>query len=251
MMFLSTFMRQTWCDCREALAFVGRWFLSYGLWALLALGIGAVLAVVWLLPADDTLLAAMQPSERESQDSLRAWARQISYYGDFAGFNLVLFVGLQVAGRLMKSRRLVRIAIASLLCAGLTGLTANIIRSTTGRPRPYTHLPDVLHGPSFSSKYQSLPSAHTATSFGGALPVLLTLPAVGAPLTVAAASVGWSRMQLERHHPTDVLASILLALMFSLPLSRWAMLEPLPLRSPPTDGSMQADHAPIAPRPPH
>jgi membrane-associated phospholipid phosphatase len=35
--------------------------------------------------------------------------------------------------------------------------------------------------------------------------VLMVMPAVGIPATAVAAGICWSRMQLNRHYPTDVL----------------------------------------------
>ena len=188
------------------------------------LALTVLAGVIWVLPWDDAAPLVLKPADQEARESVKQAAQALSFYGDFAGFNVVLFAVLLSVGWLLRSRKFMRLAVASLLCACLSGLFANVIRSTTGRPRPSTKAEDRLHGPSFSSAYQALPSAHTATAFGGALPVLLSAPVTGTPLTLVAVGVGWSRMQLNRHHLTDVLASVLLSFLFSLPLTRWAML---------------------------
>lgn len=210
-------------DCLQALGFTWCWFCRRWLVILLVLGAAVVAGVSWVLPLDGSSPLVFKPRDPELRQSVKEAANALSFYGDFAGFNVVLFIGLLAAGWLLRSRKLMRIAVASLLCACLSGLCANVIRSATGRPRPSTKVEDRLHGPSFTSAYQALPSAHTATAFGGSFPVLMSTPVMGAPLTMIAAGVGWSRLQLNRHHLTDVLASVLLSFIISLPLTQWAV----------------------------
>lgn len=210
-------------DCLQALGYTWRWFSLPRPWLVAGLAVVVAAGVVWVLPWDDAAPLVLKPADKEARESVKQVAQALSFYGDFAGFNLVLFAGLLSAGWLLRSRKFMRLAVASLLCAALSGLCANVIRSATGRPRPSTKVEDRLYGPSFTSAYQALPSAHTATAFGGAFPVLLSMPVAGAPLTVVAAGVGWSRLQLNRHHLTDVLASVLLSFLFSLPLTQWAV----------------------------
>ncbi len=208
-------------DLRQALCFTRAWF---GRWAWLTLGLLAValLCVWWMRPLDELAGQAVAVSNRSSA-LCKPVARSLSYLGDFLGFNVVLFVVLQVAGWSLRSRQLVRVAVASLLCACLSGAAANLVRGVVGRPRPCTARVDGLYGPSLRGDMHSLPSAHTATAFGSALPVLSSLPELGVPLTLFAGGVAWSRLQLERHHLTDVLVSVVLSGLFSLPLSHWAM----------------------------
>lgn len=216
-------LRLFWRDVRQAFralhGWTGRnWSLLLTTW-LVVIGAG----IVYLLPQDDALLHSLRSRPAQSRTAANDLARNLSYYGDFVGFNLGTFFILQVVGWWRRSRRLQRVAVASLLCASLSGLSANVVRMAAGRPRPSTQARDVLHGPTLDFKYQSLASAHTATAFGGALPVLQSVPVVGVPLTTIAVGVGWSRLHLNRHHPTDVLVSFFIAFMFSIPLSRWAL----------------------------
>lgn len=208
-------------DLRQALRFTRAWFGRWA-WVALSLLVMTLLCVWWLRPLDEVVSEAVAVSNGSSA-MLKPMARTLSYIGDFLGFNVVLFVVLQVAGWSLRSRRLVRVAVASLLCACLSGATANLVRGIVGRPRPCTALTDGLYGPSLRGDMHSLPSAHTATAFGAALPVLSNIPELGVPLTVFASGVAWSRLQLERHHLTDVLVSVVLSGLFSLPLSHWAM----------------------------
>jgi len=225
---MKIFLRLLRRDCVQALRYTRLWFYTYWLPVALVLGAATLVGLVWLVPLDDSSFFVLRSPDKAVSQGVKETAQAFSYWGDFAGFNVALFVLLQAVGWLLRSRWFMRLAVASLLCATLAGLSANVLRFATGRPRPSTQVEDRLHGPSFRSAYQALPSAHTATAFGGALPVLLSVPSLGTPLTLVAGGVGWSRMQLNRHHLTDVLASVLISLAFSLPLTHWAARGRLP-----------------------
>lgn len=219
---MTLFFRLLRRDCLQALRYTRLWFCSYWLPVAIMFGVATFAGFVWLVPFDGSSFFVLRPKDTALNQGVKETAQAFSYWGDFAGFNVFLFALLQAVGWVLRSRWFMRMAVASLLCATLAGLSANVLRCATGRPRPSTQVEDRLHGPSFKSAYQALPSAHTATAFGGALPVLLSVPSLGTPLTLVAGAVGWSRMQLNRHHLTDVLASVLIALVFSLPLTHWA-----------------------------
>lgn len=208
-------------DCVQALRYLRCWLGVWG--STLAVALIISLALIGLaLPWDEPIVQSIE-SLNAATPTWKGIARQVSYYGDFLGFNVLLFTLLVLSGWVLRSRRLLRLAVASLLCASLAGLTANLVRFGVGRPRPCAHVSDQLRGPSFDSSMQSLPSAHTATAFGASLPVLLSQTTIGGPLVLGACCVAWSRLQLERHHLTDVLVSIMIALFYALPLSQWAL----------------------------
>lgn len=215
-------------DAVEAFQYLTRWLSAF--MPQVAIGLALSLVAIWMLHPWDELMMERAAEFRKDVPQATLIARWLSYVGDFLGFNVVLFVILRVAGRTLGSQRLARLAVASLLCACMAGAAANLSRTLMGRPRPSTPLPDGLYGPSLHSSMHALPSAHAATVFGGALPAMMVDPRLGTPLTLFAASVGWSRMQLNRHHLTDVLVSLVLALSFSLPLSHWALQRRLPSR---------------------
>ena len=213
-------MKSFFCQMKDALGHTRQWWLRWWMAALpLAMVSGAA---IWMLaPLDHEVRSAVH----ELNETSGVWkeaARHASYYGDFLGLNLVLFTCGHGIARLRRSRRLHRLATAGLLCACLSGLGANVLRFATGRPRPAALLQDGFYGPHVRSNMQSFPSAHTATAMGAALPVVIHTPVLGAPLVACAGVVAWSRIQLNRHHLTDVLGSTLLALLFAIPLARWA-----------------------------
>lgn len=214
----------------KACSYAVRWIRCFT--PVVCVGLLAALIAVWLLHSWDAPIVDAAAKFRRDVPHLITVARWLSYVGDFLGFNVLLFATLLVVGGFLDSLRLRRLAIASLLCSCFAGASANIARPLTGRPRPSTPAPDGLYGPSLKTSMHALPSAHSATAFGGALPVLLAEPRLGAPLVAFAVSVGWSRIQLDRHRLTDVLVSFVLALAFSLPLSQWVGQRGLPARAP-------------------
>lgn len=89
-----------------------------------------------------------------------------------------------------------------LISAAATGLIKEIIN----RPRPYERYIDVY--PDSYESGNSFPSGHTSLSFSNATSILLSTKKWywAAPAYAWACGVGYSRMYLGQHYPSDVLA---------------------------------------------
>jgi undecaprenyl-diphosphatase len=96
---------------------------------------------------------------------------------------------------------------ASILLA--EGLTISL-KAVTKRERPYLAYPDLFTGKSPSNDY-SFPSGHTSVAFATATSLSLAYPKwyVIVPSFAYAGTVGYSRMYLGIHYPSDVLAGAL------------------------------------------
>lgn len=183
-------------------------------------------AVVFLLvPRDASLLSQVQLKQvpdKALRADLKTLSGEIGRWGDFAGYNLLLVLGVWMGGRVCRSRYFQRLAVASMMCAVLAGLAANVFRFSLGRPRPgaITKLgvPDGLYGPQIKWSFNSFPSGHTATAFGSAIPLAVAMPVIGVPALAGAATVSWARMYGNQHHPSDVVVAIWIALLFGVPL---------------------------------
>ena len=89
---------------------------------------------------------------------------------------------------------------------GVDGVITYGMKVGIGRPRPFVSYPDLYHYSLETT--QSFPSGHTSLAFATATALSLKYPKwyVIAPSYLWACSVGYSRMNLGVHYPSDVLA---------------------------------------------
>ncbi len=97
--------------------------------------------------------------------------------------------------------------------AGALVITAAVtegLKIINNRPRPYEMYPNDIHPDSYESGH-SFPSAHTSLAFSTATSLLLTTKKwyIAVPAYAWATSVGYSRLYLGQHYPTDVIAGAL------------------------------------------
>lgn len=97
-----------------------------------------------------------------------------------------------------------------LLCALLLNyLCANVfLKQLVARPRPFVLHPDVVLLVPPPGSY-SFPSGHTAASFAMASSLFCSFGKKAWPLFVLAALIGFSRLYLYVHYPSDVLGGVL------------------------------------------
>jgi len=104
-------------------------------------------------------------------------------------------------------------SVATFLFAGvaLPGILSNLVKRLVGRARP-THFEEfgIAHFQPFSDwSFQSFPSGDTTTVFATAAVVMFFLPNFGRVLLIGAALVGFARIVLGVHFPTDVYGGVL------------------------------------------
>lgn len=97
-----------------------------------------------------------------------------------------------------------------------TGVTVGIgqlmsigLKHLFKRPRPFMSYPERIHPINYGTG-PSFPSGHTTLAFSTAASLALTRKqwSVTLPISLWAGSVGYSRMYLGRHFPTDVLGGL-------------------------------------------
>jgi undecaprenyl-diphosphatase len=122
--------------------------------------------------------------------------------------------------------------IAGFMAACCSGLLNDVIK-LSGRPRPKPRveyqLEDGFYGPKigkrgywFDSKYQSFASGHTTTAVGAATGIAVVYPPLGLPLMAGAGLVGYSRVYISNHYPSDVMVGAIIGLFFGLLFARSA-----------------------------
>ena len=111
--------------------------------------------------------------------------------------------------------RLARFALATLV---ISHLLVQMMKRTIGRGRPsrVCDLAAIREPDRFS-----FPSGHATASLAVALSYGVTFPLLAVPLVLLALLVGYSRVRLGVHYPSDVLAGQLLAAVSALVVGLW------------------------------
>ncbi|MBQ8795723.1 MAG: phosphatase PAP2 family protein [Clostridia bacterium] len=121
-----------------------------------------------------------------------------------------------VLGAVLFCFKKTRTAGAILVCAVVLTFFFNelAIKNAINRERPCTIDPTIELIVKKPTSY-SFPSGHTASCFAAAGTLLFTYKRLGIPLIIFSAFMGFSRMYLFVHFPTDVLAGAALGLLMA------------------------------------
>ena len=123
-----------------------------------------------------------------------------------------IWIALIVLLLIMKKTRRMGIACTSALLLNVT-IANLIIKNLVGRIRPY----DMIEGLELIIERQwdsSFPSGHTASSFAVAFAFFLKAPKkYGIPALVLAALIGFSRLYVGVHYPSDVLCGMIIGML--------------------------------------
>lgn len=206
---LGVLWQETRTLLRDALDFAHRWRrrLLAGLAIVAAMG-----ACAWPWDAPIAVLARDRISPQ-----MRRWAGHVRRWGAFNDTMTFVLVTWGI-GRLRRTPRWQRAALAALLATAVAGIAVNSLRVTLGRPRPRAGLPDRFTGPSLSWKRQSFPSGHSGASFASATALAIAVPPIGGVALVSASAVAAASVANRSHYLSDVLVGtgcgILLGVVF-------------------------------------
>ena len=157
-----------------------------------------------LLQLDGNILLWIQEYLRN--DFFTMFWKFITGFGDGGYFWLAVSIAMLFFKKTRKT------GIVSLCSIALCFLVTNLcLKNWIARPRPYTQIEEltILIEP---LKSYSIPSGHTANSFAIAFIYYRMLPKKwGVAAIVLAALIGFSRLYLGVHYPTDVLGGLLIA----------------------------------------
>jgi membrane-associated phospholipid phosphatase len=114
--------------------------------------------------------------------------------------------GIGTAGLIKKDDKMIRSACVILAAEAITSGISTALKYSVNRERPYITYPDITKKSSAGSP--SFPSGHTSNAFATATSLSLEFPKwyIIVPSYTWAGCVGYSRMHLGVHYPSDVLA---------------------------------------------
>ncbi len=160
-------------------------------------------SLTWLGRWDEQVLAGIQ--QRRRTDAHGFWSA-ITLLGDPR-----LHVGYALAAALRDSQDSPEL----LWSIGLTGMVTGVGKIAFGQARPHLNQGPVFRGPTWNTDYAAMPSAHTAVSFAAAAYWTQRHPDLAPLFYGTAGLIGFSRLVLEEHWPSNVLVGAVLGLLVS------------------------------------
>ena len=193
-------------------------------WLWLLAGAGVVVGAFFL---DARVDAALDVTKNPTLKGVAWWCSKLGEGEIVGGTGIVFAILFFWFNRPRTAAEIFFVAATGLL----TGLVGTILRVLVGRTRPEGHGPaGVL--PGFygiwydghwiigKAAYSSFPSGHAAVAVGVAAAAWLVHRGWGAALMIYALAVMWSRIALEWHHFSDVLASAVVAIPLAVLLKK-------------------------------
>lgn len=144
-----------------------------------------------------------------------AFMERVSWWGDWPPHIAVALLGALIAYTL-GSRRWIMICVAVIIACALAGLANRIIKITTGRARPTVTIDAGWNGPRFGSKYNAFPSGHTAATTAVFATLIFARRRVGLALLPIPLLIALSRLYLNAHHFSDVVAGAIVGILAAL-----------------------------------
>lgn len=172
---------------------------------LLLAGTGQLQAQSKLQQFDDDVLINLSNSRTPAKTDLFLF---ISKYNDVV--NVGVQVGLLAAGIINNDKSMRQNALYVASSSAINALATLLIKKTVKRPRPF--LANVKIRAVYQPSHYSFPSGHTSTAFTTATALSQVYPKwyVVVPSYLWAGSVGFSRLYLGVHYPSDVAAGVVL-----------------------------------------
>lgn len=122
-------------------------------------------------------------------------------------------MGTLAYGLIYKDKKAMKNGFESALSIGICLAVSGGVKCIVNRPRPDQSYPGMINTYT-TSDGKSFPSGHTTLAFATATTLSLQYKKwyVTVPAYAWAASVGYSRMRLGRHYPTDVAAGAIIGI---------------------------------------
>ena len=171
------------------------------------------LLLLWLsqgkLSAQNVDIDLLQKINSNDYEFWRGYSKAISNTTTYVSLSAI--AGVATTGLIKNDKQLLRDALYLGVNLGTNALFTYSLKNSFKRPRPgITYPAQITMYEDVSSL--SFPSGHTSEAFSTATALSLKYPEwyIIAPAYLWAGSVGYSRMNLGVHYPSDVLAGALL-----------------------------------------
>jgi membrane-associated phospholipid phosphatase len=154
---------------------------------------------------DEQALISFSHQRRPEKTAVMVFLSKKHLYGEL-GVPAGLFLGGMVTGNLRMRQNALYVASSTAVSAGFTFLTKKLSK----RQRPYVKNINIV--PVYFAKGSSFPSGHTSATISTAMALSRAYPKwyVIGPSFLWAGSVGYSRMYLGVHYPSDVATGALI-----------------------------------------
>ncbi|MBG0790880.1 MAG: phosphatase PAP2 family protein [Desulfovibrionaceae bacterium] len=172
-------------------------------WALYSAPLLLMLAAVWLACGSEAAVAEFFKDHRAAHPVLKTCMKALTDWSNpvfYAGYGAALILAWKSGNR----QRVRFILIVLAVQAVVAGLAVHFLKQTIGRPRPGQG--EWFDPLTTRGAQHSLPSGHTTEIVGWSLPLALRLRRYlpTAALSLFIGLLGFSRVYLGWHHPSDV-----------------------------------------------
>jgi undecaprenyl-diphosphatase len=164
--------------------------------------------MIWLLHQESQWFIRI--NRRKPNFLIDLTLSQITHLGG-AALTILICLGLMIGTNAPWNRT----AMLSLVALALSHIPVAFIKRKYPRKRPYLVLPDIRTGKNPLQDH-SFPSGHTTAIFSVVVPFIFAMPMLGMILLPLALIVGFSRIHLGLHYPTDTIAGAILGCIAAL-----------------------------------